>query len=331
MSSTTVDSARDARPAGDQRTALITGISGFAGTHLAHQLVSAGWRVEGVARNNSSAVDGVAEHDVDICNQSALESLIDRLRPVAVFHLAAIVDTVTTASVIELHRVNVLGTAAVSEAIRAVDPEIRLLVASSAFVYGMTDPEDQPVGESQPLRPLTPYGASKVAAEAIARQYGQGPGDAVIARAFQHTGPGHVGAYALSDWARQLAEIKLSGESGSIATGNLDVERDYLDVRDVTAAYIALAQYGTRGETYNVCSGEGVTMRALLEGLIEAFGVDIAIEIDPARMRSVDQPRVVGDPAHLIADTGWSPRYELRQTLADLAQFWRRRVAAEQG
>jgi GDP-4-dehydro-6-deoxy-D-mannose reductase len=279
-------------------------VSGFAGAHLARQLLGAGWDVVGTKHTNSAGVDGLSEYDVDVCDQHGLTELIAKLRPDAVFHLAAIVDTVTTASVLELHRVNVLGTAAVTEAIREASPETRLVFTSSAFVYGRTTPEEQPVTERQSLRPLTPYGASKVAAEAIARQFVEGPGDGVIARAFQHTGPGHVGAYALSDWAKQLAEIERKGASSSIATGNLDVERDYLDVRDVASAYIALAASGVRGETYNVCSGVGVTMRALLEGLIEAFGVDVEIVTDPARLRSVDQPRVVGDPSRLKMDTG---------------------------
>ncbi|MGH2906455.1 MAG: GDP-mannose 4,6-dehydratase [Solirubrobacterales bacterium] len=310
-----------------EQRALVTGVSGFAGKHLAAQLVASGWRVAGIANTRASGVTGVEEQKIDIADQAALEYLIGEFAPRAVFHLAAIVDTVTTPSVLELQRVNVLGVVAVTEAVRAAAPEARVIYPSSSFVYGSIAPEDNPVSEAQPLRPQTPYGAGKVAAEAIVRQYSSStaPGNAVIARAFQHTGPGHTGAYALSDWAGQLAQIERSGEPGQIATGNLDVERDYLDVRDVAAAYVALAQHGESGQTYNVCSGEAVTMRSLLEGLIAAFGVDAEIVTDEARLRAVDQPRVVGDVSRLAADTGWSRKYSIEQTLADLAQFWRER------
>jgi GDP-4-dehydro-6-deoxy-D-mannose reductase len=307
--------------------ALVTGVSGFAGRHLAAGLIAEGWKVAGIANTSVSGVEGVDEHKIDIGDQAALEHLLSELKPGAVFHLAAIVDTVVTPSVLELQRVNVLGVVAVTEAVRAAAPDARVIYPSSSIVYGSIEPQDNPVGESQPLRPQTPYGAGKVAAESIVTQFTGAAGDAVIARAFQHTGPGHSGAYALSDWAEQLAKIELSGQPGSIATGNLDVERDYLDVRDVVAAYVALAKNGKRGEIYNVCSGAAVSMRSLLEGLIEAFGVEAEIATDQSRLRAVDQPRVVGDPSKLIADTGWSPKYEIRQTLVDLAQHWRKRTA----
>jgi len=148
----------------------------------------------------------------------------------------------------------------------------------------------------------------------------------VIARAFQHTGPGHLGAYALPEWAAALAQMKLTGEHGEVLTGNLDVERDYLDVRDVVGAYRALARSGESGAVYNVSSGTGVTMRLLLEGLIDAFGIDVAIVTDASRLRAVDQPVVIGDRSALTAATDWQPQYSLERTLADLADFWRARV-----
>ncbi len=279
-----------------------------------------------MANSGRSEVDGVVEHQCDIADLEVLAEVIRATEPEVVFHLAAIVDTVETPSAFELHRVNTLGTAAVVEAVRAAAPDARLIFTSSAFVYGHTAPEEQPVLETQALRPLTPYGASKVAAEAIVGQFARAGADAVITRAFQHTGEGHVGAYALSDWASQLAEIKSSGGSGSIATGNLDVERDYLDVRDVAAAYLALTAAGESGDVFNVSSGVPVTMRKLLEGLIAAFEVDVEIVTDESRLRKIDQPRFVGDPARLKAATGWEPQHSLEQTLEALAEFWIKRV-----
>lgn len=295
-----------------ERRALVTGVTGFAGLHLARLLLEDGWQVAGLARGGA-APEGVDLHRGDIAD---VGEVIEQVRPSAVFHLAAIVDTVTTPSLEELERVNVGGTQAVVDALAGSD--MRLVLASSAFVYGSTTPEEQPLSESQPLRPLTPYGETKVAAEQVALAY---PG-AVVARSFQHTGPGHVGAYALPDWAEQLAR-----GATTISTGNLDVERDYLDVRDVARAYAKLADCTAPERIYNVGSGTPVTMRALLEGLIEAFGTEAEIVTDPSRVRAVDQPKVVADHSLLTAATGWTPAIDLRTTLADLAAFWRGRVA----
>jgi len=309
--------------------ALITGVSGFAGRHLARRLLDDGWEVAGTVRSRTSGVPEVAEHRIEIDDRGALRALVDAVAPDVVFHLAAIVDTVTTPDVVELHRANTLGTVAVLEALRDTGARPRVLYASSAFAYGHTAADEQPVREEQPLRPLTSYGSSKVAGEAIALQFGRETGtEVLVTRAFQHTGPGHVGAYALADWARQLAEIEAGPRRGAIRCGNIDVERDYCDVRDVAAAYAAVAARGAAGAVYNVASGEPVTMRALLEGLIRAFGIDVAIEVDPARLRRVDQPRFFADVSRLRADTGWEPEHPLDDTLAALADFWRRRIAA---
>lgn len=310
-----------------QRTALVTGVSGFAGRQLAAQLAAAGWEVVGTVLSRSSGVNGILEVPIEISDRKSLERLLAAISPAVVFHLAAIVDTVATPDVKELHRVNTGGTLAVIEAMRTAAPHARLVFASSSFAYGRTPPEAQPVTEDQPLDPITPYGISKADSEAAVARFVQDDGaDAVVARAFQHTGPGHVGAYALADWALQLATIERDGGPATIVTGNLDVERDYLDVRDVASAYRAVAEHGRRGATYNVCSGEPVSMRTLLVDLIAAFDLDVAIDTDPSRLRSVDQPCFYGNPGRLVADTGWTPRYTRAETLGALATTARERL-----
>lgn len=310
-------------------TALVTGVSGFAGRQVARLLVDADWTVVGTVGRRRSGVAGVEEHQVDIADESALRAVVERSAPTVIFHLAAIVDTVTTPDVVELHRVNTLGTVALLEALRASEGPTRMLYASSAFAYGLTAPDVQPVGEDEPLRPLTPYGASKAAGEMIALQFGRETGaEVVVTRAFQHTGDGHVGAYALADWAHQLASIEAGPGSGTIRCGNIDVERDYLDVVDVAGAYLAVAERGQPGEVYNVGSGTSVSMRSLLEGLVAAFDVDVRIEVDESRLRKVDQPRFYADIAKLRADTGWKPARSPDETLRSLAEFWRDRVRA---
>lgn len=303
------------------RRAFITGVSGFAGRHLAELLVSEGWSVAGTVRHRSADLPTVAEHRLEIDDATGLRAVLAEFQPDVVYHLAAVVDTVTTPDVLALYRTNVIGTAAVLEAIGSVGSVRRVLVASSAFAYGRTPPDLQPVQETAALEPLTAYGASKVATEAIALQWRRLTGvDVVITRAFQHTGPGHVGSYALADWAGQLA----SGAS-VIRVGNLDVARDYLDVRDVVAAYHVLAETGRAGEIYNVGSGVPVTMASLLDGLVEAFGGHARVEIDPTRLRTVDQPVFYADIRRLMTDTTWAPRFTLRETLQDLADWWRSR------
>jgi GDP-4-dehydro-6-deoxy-D-mannose reductase len=314
------------------RRALVTGAGGFAGRHLVRQLVDDGWEVAGTVRSRSSGVREVSEHKVDITDQGALTSLLLEFEPEVVFHLVAIVDTVTTPDVIRLYETNTLGTVAILEAMRAAKSAARFLYTSTSFVYGASSENEQPVREDHPLRPLTPYGASKAAGETVAQQFARQTGrEVLIARAFQHTGPGHVGAYAMADWAHQLAEIEAGAGSGAIRCGNIEVERDYLDVRDVASAYRAVALAGRPGEAYNVSSDVPRTMRSLLEGLIAAFDVEVEIEVDPDRFRSVDQQVFYGDSAKARSETGWRPTYEIERTLADLADFWRARVSEGAG
>lgn len=307
--------------------ALITGVSGFAGRHLASQLVDAGWDVIGTCRTRSAEIPGIAEHRIEVDDTDALRRLVAAAAPDVVFHLAAIVDTVTTPDIVRLHATNIMGTVGVLEALRDSKSAAKLVYASSSFVYGPTACEGQPVTESQPLCPQTPYGASKVAGEALVQQFARETGTfAVITRAFQHTGPGHVGAYALANWAEQVTGIERAG-TNTIRCGNVDVERDYLDVRDTASAYRAVAAAGRPGEIYNVCSGQPVTMRSLLEKLISAAGVDAEIVVDASRLRRIDQPTFYGDPSKLQAHTGWAPRLAMDTTLRDLIDFWRERCA----
>jgi GDP-4-dehydro-6-deoxy-D-mannose reductase len=307
---------------------LVTGAGGFAGRQLVRQFDDEGWEVAGIVKSRSSDVAGVSEHTIEITDQPALAALLRDFDPDVVCHLVAIVDTVTTPDVRRLYETNTLGTVAILEAMQEVDSAARFLYTSTAFVYGASSPELQPVREDHPLRPLTPYGASKAAGETITTQHARQTGrESVIARAFQHTGPGHVGAYAMADWASQLAEIESGLHPPVIRCGNIEVERDYLDVRDVASGYRAIATRGGAGETYNVSSDVPRSMRSLLEGLIEAFGVDVEIEVDQERFRSVDQQVFYGDSTKLRSETGWAPSLTLEQTLADLADFWRARVA----
>lgn len=294
--------------------AFVTGAGGFIGGHLVDLLLRTGWAV-GACAHTALDREGVsASWAVDIGDVDALTEAMGAFRPDLVFHLAAVVDTVTTPSVTELYRVNTLGTVAVLEAVRRAARGARLVFASSAFAYGRVEHAPDRIGENTPLLPRTPYGASKAAAETIVRQWSEQTGtEAVVARGFQVSGPGHSGAYAVAEWANALA----SG-AREVRVGRLDVVRDYLDVRDAAAGYLALGTEAPPGRTYNLGSGVPVSMASLLDGLIDATGSGAAVVQDPARMRAVDQPVFVADVRRIMRDTSWRVRIGAGEMLRDL-------------
>ena len=294
--------------------AFVTGAGGFIGSHLVDLLLRTGWVVGACAHRTLRHEEVSASWALDIGDVDALTEAMGTFCPDIVFHLAAVVDTVTTASVTELYRVNTLGTAAVLEAVRRAAPASRVVFASSAFAYGRVAHGADCIGEGTPLMPRTPYGASKAAAETIVRQWSEQTGiETVVARGFQVSGPGHTGAYAVAEWAKAL-------ESGAseVRVGRLDVVRDYLDVRDAAAGYLALGVEARPGRTYNLASGVPVSMASLLDGLVAATGSGASVVQDPARMRAVDQPVFVADVRRIRQDTGWAPRIGAEEMLRDL-------------
>jgi GDP-4-dehydro-6-deoxy-D-mannose reductase len=218
----------------------------------------------------------------------------------------------------------------VLEAVRKRGIAPRTLVVGSAEEYGLADPRDLPLREDAPLRPLTPYAASKVAQGFVALQYALSSDIPVMrTRTFHHTGPRRGESFAESSFARQLAEIEAGRRAPAIEVGNLDSVRDFCDVRDVVRAYWGLVEKGQTGEVYNVCSGTGVRLRDLLRMLIEASGLSVEVRVDPARLRPSDVPELVGDPGRIRAAIGWAPRIPLERSLGDLLDHWRERVAQE--
>jgi GDP-4-dehydro-6-deoxy-D-mannose reductase len=227
------------------------------------------------------------------------------------------------------YETNALGTARLYEALRQLSarPPPRVLVASSGEVYGARDPAEQPLREDLPPRSATTYAASKVASEAIAlasaRTYGI---PTIVTRAFNHIGPGQSERFAVASFARGLAAIA-AGAKPVLEVGNLAARRDFLDVRDVVEAYVALAERGGAGEIYNVCSGTAVAIQEVLRQLIMTARVAVEVREDPARLRPSDVPLAYGDNAKLRAATSWEPRYTLAQSLRDVYADARARVA----
>jgi GDP-4-dehydro-6-deoxy-D-mannose reductase len=296
--------------------ALVTGSKGFVGHWLLAHLEE--------QRDDVLGVDT----EIDITDSKALREVVTDWAPDAVFHLAAQASVgASWADQGETYRVNTLGSLNVVEAALACAHRPRVLLISSSEVYGRVTADELPLREDYPLRPVSPYAASKAAAEMIALQAWLGSGlEIVRARPFNHTGPGQRPDFVVPALAQQVAEVGATGAQ-VLRTGNLAARRDLTDVRDVVRAYRALLISGTPGEVYNVCRGESVSIREVAERLLAAAGVDVPIEVDPDRVRAVDIPDLRGDPSKLAAATGWSPTVPFDTTLADVLEFWQRPAA----
>lgn len=308
---------------------FITGIAGFVGQHLAAHLAGRGEKVAGLAlpgtRQESVGGPEVAVHSGDVCDQGRLRSLLEAFRPDRIVHLAARSSVAgSLRDPLGTFAVNAGGTVSLLEAAAAAASGARILVIGSAEAYGEVKEDDLPLSEERPLRPLTPYGLSKAAAEKVALFYARSRGLPVaIARAFNHTGPGQEPTFVCSDFARQIARIEAGRERAVLRVGDLAPRRDFSDVRDVVRAYDLLLAKGTPGEIYNVCSGRAWSIGEVLEILRGLAGTPIAVEADPTRGRSEDVPVLVGSFGKLEAATGWRPTIPLERTLKDLLDWWR--------
>lgn len=250
--------------------------------------------------------------------------MLDRQQPDWVVHLAAQSHVPSSwADPAATFQINVGGTATLLKVLTETGFKGRLLYVSSADVYGSVPAQLLPLSEDVPAEPRNPYAASKLAAEMLCRQWARAqPLDIVIARPFNHTGPGQRPDFALPAFARDIAAIKQGRQPATIMAGDLGVTRDFLDVRDVVAAYVALLDKGRSGEIYNVCSGRESNLSEALQALIALSGVRAEITADPSRMRPSEQRRMCGSHDKLTAATGWQPAIPLRETLGDLLDFW---------
>lgn len=291
--------------------ALITGGKGFVGQWLAAHLKDRGDDVT------------VIDIETDVADGAAVRRVMSAMSPEAVYHLAAMThvgDSWENPS--QVLRVNVLGTAEILAAARAQPARPRVLVVSSAEVYGVVVPEQLPLGEETPTVPASPYAASKLAAEAVALQAWRGYGQhVVVVRPFNHIGPGQSPNFFVPALAKRIVEARRSG-STSLRVGTLTTRRDFTDVRDVVAAYRLLIERGDPGEVYNVCSGRDVAMAEVAAQLLALAGTDLALETDPELVRPVDVPVLRGDASKLHAVTGWEATTPLATTLADVLASW---------
>ena len=297
--------------------ALLTGAGGFVGGYLTSHLHEVGDDVVGLG------------DEVDVTDAEAVLAAVEQARPEAVYHLAAASHVGTSWSApAEVLRVNAIGTLHVLLACEATGVG-RVVVVGSAEEYGIVRSEDLPITERLALRPVSPYGASKAAAEMVALQAHLARGLGVLlVRAFNHLGPGQSDRLVASAIAAQVARNERDG-ADVVRVGDLSPRRDFTDVRDVVRAYRLLVERGTPGEAYNVCSGVDVAISDLADRLLGMSSRPMRLEVDPERLRPVELPVLQGDNRKLRDDTGWAPEIPLEQTLADVLAWWRERVATE--
>jgi GDP-4-dehydro-6-deoxy-D-mannose reductase len=306
---------------------LVTGATGFAGSHLLDRLPP-GARAIAWARPGGhpplppAAGRDVTWQQVDLLDRAAMKAALRESRPGIIYHLAGAPHVGSSfdnpAAPLES---NALGTHYLLSAIADDAPGARVVVVTSAMVYG---PSAEPLAEDSPLRPGSPYGLSKLAQDRLAALAATDGINAVIARPFNHTGARQAPSFAIPGFAQQIARIEAGLAEPVLRTGNLDAERDLTDVRDVVDAYAVIAARGDAGAAYNVCSGVAWRIGDLLERLLQRSRVAVRVEQDDARMRPVELPRLVGDNARLRA-LGWAPRVSIDTMLDDVLEYWRAR------
>ncbi len=305
---------------------LITGIGGFLGSHLAEFALAQGWTVSGVHRSDNFNLEGI-RHQValfrsDILDRTQIENAVQKIGPDVIFHLAA--QSSPSVSWTEPERtlhVNVLGTLNLLEAVRAAGLKPVVVVAGSSAEYGFSQPEEIPIQEDKPLRPASPYGVSKVASSALALLYHRAfDMQVVVVRPFFVIGPRKTGDVC-SSFAQGIVAVE-RGEQTSLNVGNLETVRDFLDTEDAVRALWLLAERGTAGQAYNICSSVGHKIASVLEVFLRMSSLTITVERDSALLRPADDPNVVGDNSRLRA-LGWTPQVALDDSLSRILNYWR--------
>jgi len=313
---------------------LITGIAGFAGSHLAELLLSKGYEVHGLCRPRSKTdhIEGIKSklqlEDADLLDSHSLYSTIARIKPDYIFHLAAqsFVPTSWVSPSVTLE-VNVVGSANLFEAIRQAGISPAIQIACSSEEYGLVKPEEIPIKEDNPLRPQSPYAVSKVAMDYLGYQYFCSYNIHIVrTRGFNHTGPRRGETFVTSNFAKQIALIEKGKQEPVISVGNLDAQRDWTDVRDVVRGYLMAVEKCDAGEVYNICTGKAVRVGDMLDLLLSFSKVKVKVQKDPNRMRPSDVPVLVGDNTKFCTKTGWKVEIAFEKTMKDLLDYWRERV-----
>lgn len=316
------------------KKAFITGITGFAGSHLAELLLKKGYKVFGTARPRSKTdnIDHLRRkiqlEDADLLDSHSLYALLTKIKPDYIFHLAAQSFVQSSwASPANTMEVNAVGSVHLFEAVRRAEISPVIQLACSSEEYGLVLPSEVPIKETNPLRPLSPYAVSKIAMDYLGYQYYKSYGVKIVrTRGFNHTGPRRGEVFVTSNFAKQIAEIEKGKKEAVLDVGNLDAKRDWTDVRDMVIGYLLSVEKCEPGEVYNICSEKAIGVREMLEMLISMSKVKVKVKQNTARMRPSDIPILLGDSSKFRRVTGWKPEIPFQKTLEDLLNYWRERV-----
>jgi len=319
--------------------ALITGIAGFAGSHLAdHLLTQEGIEVFGIClpgestRKLLSILDRIELYPVDLHDAADVRRLMGTIHPDLIFHLAAQASVERAwANPAETLATNITIQLNLLQAIIALGIAPRLLIVGSADEYGLVRPDDLPIDEDTPLRPLNPYAVSKVTQDFLGLQYHLSHHLPIVrVRPFNHIGPRQGRGFVVPDFCAQIARIEAGLAEPVLKVGNLSAQRDFTDVRDIVRGYYLALTKGTPGQVYNLGSSRAQSIQGIVDSLLGMSHVTVHVEMDPARMRPSDIPTLVCDSSRLQAETGWKPEYTLQQSLQDALDDWRERIRQEQ-
>lgn len=311
---------------------LITGITGMIGSHLADYLLTHGnvevfgfkrWRSN--PKNILHLEGKVTFIEGDIEDSSSIERAIKESNPDKIYHLAAqSYPRESWDAPVATFNANVIGTINLLEAVRKHCPDSWVHIACSSAQYGFIRPEDVPITENQPMKPLSPYGVSKVAQELLGYQYFANFGlNTVMTRSFNHVGPRQGDRCSVQTFSKQLAEIEAGLHEPVLYVGNLTPRRDFSDVRDIVRALWLLLEKGKAGETYNMSSGMAPTIQEVLDTVLSYSKTTVEVKVDPARLRPSDEPILLGDNTKLREATGWNPEIPFKQTVLDIVNYWR--------
>lgn len=314
------------------KKALITGVTGFAGSFLAENLLNSGdYTVEGTYLTENSLVNissiekDLKLYKVDLNDKSETEKLINNSKPDFIFHLAALASAADSfKNPAEFISNNISGQVNILEAARAMDVLPKFLVVSSAEVYGHVKQSDLPTGENAPLAPVNPYAVSKVAQDFLGLQYFLAYKMPVIrVRPYNHIGPRQAPVFVVSSFAKKISDIEKGKTEPVIKVGNLSAKRDFTDVKDVVEGYRLLLEKGEAGEIYNIGFGKSCTIKFILDTLLSFSKKEIKVEIDPSLIRPVDVPELLCDNSKIKKTTGWEPKIPIEQTLKEILEYWR--------
>ena len=316
------------------RRVLVTGVTGFAGSHLVDYMLERGdCEIVGIQRwrsrteNIEHFADKITLLECDLRDASSTRDTLEKVRPDWIFHLAAqsFVPTSWIAPTESL-TTNVLAQVNLFEAVRRLKLKCRIQLACSSEEYGLVHPDEVPIRETNPLRPLSPYAVSKVAQDMLGYQYWMSwKVDCVRTRGFNHEGPRRGPVFVASDFAKQIADIERGRREPVLYVGNLEAQRDFTDVRDMVKAYWLALEKCAPGEVYNICRGQAWKISEVLEMLLGMTRVKIEVRQDPARLRPSDVPILLGDNSKFAKATGWQPVIPFEQTLRDMLEHWRAR------